>query len=289
MDVVPGIARRRDRVLGLGGRNVAEGMPLPHHQTRADVDLLHHGVAQHPVARTARGGEVHAHRVVCVDPGGAFGRQLYRVQVGAVAVARAHRCELPVGAVVDDVFTLAEAQFENVPLPPHQGGTSLVLLHREVRRLDARRQRVEPHEVPALIGDHRSRSCPGPGRGRAADPPGGARPGRRRDRHRAGRERGSARRSAGPPRVSGSPAETLWRDRRLARDGEAAGDAPPAQVSRRHPSDDGHTLAGRERAASAGSSHRCRSNRRAARPCGPRSPNRSPAPAIRSCRWRPGS
>ena len=85
------------------------------------------------------------------------GRQPDLVQVGVVAVAGPDRRDVLVGAVVDHVFALAEADLEDAALPPGQHGLAFVLLDLEVGRVLARRQRVEPHEVAVLFGDHRPR------------------------------------------------------------------------------------------------------------------------------------
>ena len=56
------------------------------------------------------------------------------VQVGVVAVAGPDAADLPVGAVEDHVFALAEADFEDPPLPPGEDGLAAVLLDLEVGR-----------------------------------------------------------------------------------------------------------------------------------------------------------
>ena len=77
------------------------------------------------------------------------------MQVGVVAVARPDQGHAPVGAVVEDVLALAEADLEDPALPPREHRFSLVSLDSEVRRLLPGRERVKPDEVAALIDDHR--------------------------------------------------------------------------------------------------------------------------------------
>jgi hypothetical protein len=92
-----------------------------------------------------------------VDPGRALRRQPDFVQVGVVAVARPDVRDGLIGGVVDDVFALTEADFEDAPLPPGQDRLALVLLDLKIGRRLAGRQRVKPHERAVLFGDHRPR------------------------------------------------------------------------------------------------------------------------------------
>ena len=73
------------------------------------------------------------------------------MQVGVVAVAGADVGDGLVGAVVDDVLALAEADFEDAPLPPGQHRLALVGLGLEVGRRLPGGQGVKPHERAVLF------------------------------------------------------------------------------------------------------------------------------------------
>ncbi len=177
-----------------------ERVPLPHHQTRLDVDLLDDRVVDHAVrwnrASPDRfrwtGSNASIQAVPC-------GVSADFVQVGVVAVAGPDRGDRLVGGVVDHVLALAEADLEDAPLPPGQDGLALVLLDLEVGR--------------RLAGAAAGETTPGCRSVRRSSAPASPRPGRARGTgrralapgpspgvvivHRRGRERRAPRGSAG--------------------------------------------------------------------------------------------
>ena len=79
-----------------------------------------------PSGDPADRGEVAADRVVRGDVGDAVRGELEVVQVGLQAVAAGDPRDRPVVRVHHDVFALAEAQREHVPLPPRQHAPAFV-------------------------------------------------------------------------------------------------------------------------------------------------------------------
>ena len=94
-------------------------------------------------------------RLVGGDQRRALRGEVEFVQVRLQAVTRVHGRDRLVGAVVDVVVAAAVA-LDELALPPGQDGLAFVLLHAQVRRLDAGRQRFEPHERAVRFEDHRA-------------------------------------------------------------------------------------------------------------------------------------
>ena len=218
--VVPRVARMRRRVVRFGDRHVAERMPLPHHQPGLDVDLLHDGVGEDVVRAAAEGGQVGVDRVEGVYPRGSLRGDAQHVQIRVVAVAGPDRTDLLVGAVVDDVFALAEADLEDPALPPRQNRLALVALHPEVRRGLTGGHRVEPDQVPGLVDDHRPRGADALVGSEEEVPGGGVRGRRRGDPDGGGGDRGSGAVVLDCLRFAGVDRELLRANDRLAGDRE---------------------------------------------------------------------
>ncbi len=106
------------------------------------------------------------------DRGVVGGVDVEFVEVGFVAVAAADARDLLVGAVVDDLFALAEALWRDVALPPGDDRFAFVLLHLQVGPLGALGERVEPDELAGAVEDHRA-VLAGSGVGRREDVAGG--------------------------------------------------------------------------------------------------------------------
>ena len=248
VDVVPDLRRLGNRIERFRDRDVPERVPLPHDESGLQVDLLDHRVGDDAVRRPAPRGEVHADRVELVDPGGPVGRQADLVQVGVVAVTRAHMADLLVARVGDDVFALAEADFEDVPLPPDQGGLAAQLDDLEVRRRHAARQRFEPDQVAFLVGDHRPRRALALVGGEEQVSGAAPRLAWVVDAHRGGRQRGRRPVVLDLGRVARVERERFLAGGVLVRDREARGDRPGARTAREE-SADGDLLAFPERLA----------------------------------------
>ena len=198
------------------------------------------------------------------------------MQVGLVAVAGVDACDLLVGAVGDDLFALAEALRRDDALPPRQDRLAVVLLHLQVGRFDAARQRVKPDDVAGFVEDQRTAgtgAAVGGGEQIASCRRRGAR------RHLDGR-RLEVRQRAEMLHLVVVAADRLVgggrvADRVLARDGEVEAERRRAARAA-DPAAHGDGLAGAKRVARAGSSRRLPGSRRPGAPDGGRSATRSP-------------
>ena len=142
------------------------------------------------------------------------------MQVGVVAVPGPDRGHAVIGAVVDHVFALAEADPDDASLPPGEHGPSFVLLDLEVGCRLPGCERVKPHQVAALVGDHRPRRAVSlVGREEQVT---GTRAGPccSRDAHGRGRQRGRRAVVLDIVRVAGVDGELLLAHRRLMGDRE---------------------------------------------------------------------
>ncbi len=243
----PGGRRRGGGLVAVAQRDVVDAVPLLAHEAGLQVELLEHAVADRRVARTALRGQIAVQRIEHRHQRRVVGSDLEVVQVGLVAVAGVDPGDRLVGAVDDDLIALAEALLGDAALPEGQHRRTVVLLDLEVRRLDAERERVEPHRLTAVVDDLRP-VLPGTGVRRDEHVPGGRvrRVGRHRDRR--GLQIGArdevlhlARRPGGL-----TPGATD-RDRVRRADGEAVGELAGGARGA-HVTDDRDALAGGERA-----------------------------------------
>jgi len=160
---VPRIPRAGGRRAGVGvaHADAPVGMPLVHDEARLDVDLLGDGVQHHPVRGAPDLGEVARDRGINGDQRVSVGQKLELVQVRAIAVARLHRRDAPVGAVQDVAHALAEPGREDHSLPPREHRLSVQRLRTEVQRGLTRRPRRKPDHLAAGVQDHRPRRTDG--------------------------------------------------------------------------------------------------------------------------------
>jgi hypothetical protein len=156
-------------VLVAGGRlarlrgaqwHVAERVPLPQHAARLDVDLLHDRIQHDSVLGSPDRGEVGPGGLIDGDQRGALGRDLKLVQVGVVALAPVHGRDPLVRVIVDHV--LPEPMPGGDPsLPPGHDGLAPIALLVDVVGHGALGHRVEPHQPPPAVEDHRPILGPG--------------------------------------------------------------------------------------------------------------------------------
>ncbi len=132
-------------------RDVLEAPPLPEQPSAGDRHLLDDAADDASVRRAADGGEVHRHRLVARDVGGAAARQHQLVQVGRAVSAGREAGDLAVGGVEDDVLADAEAVL-GLPLPPGEHGLAAVAARAEVHRRVGRGG-VEPDDLAVVVED----------------------------------------------------------------------------------------------------------------------------------------
>src|ERR687889_1940240 len=126
-----------------------DAFPLEERLASLDVELLDDPLPHHVAPRAADGGEIPWHRVVDRNQCGVLRADEELVVVSIVAVGGRKAGYLTVGTIEDHILAWC--------LPPGKHRSTLVGLHLKVKRASIRAaQGMEPHDLPAVVEDHRA-------------------------------------------------------------------------------------------------------------------------------------
>src|ERR671911_1338630 len=128
---------------------MVDAAPFEEHLSGLDIQLLNNALYGYAARGAADRGEVSWHRVVDRDQCGVLRADEELVVVAVVAVGGPETGYLAVGGIEDHVHARC--------LPPGQDVCALVGLCPEVHRASVRAaQGMEPHNLPAIVDDHRA-------------------------------------------------------------------------------------------------------------------------------------
>src|SRR5215208_570844 len=128
---------------------MVDAAPFEEYLSGLDIQLLNDALYRYAILGAADRGEVPWHRVVDRDQCGVLRADEELVVVPVVAVGGPETGYLTVGGIEDHVHARC--------LPPGQDGSALVGLCLEVHRASVRAaQGMEPHNLPAIVDDHRA-------------------------------------------------------------------------------------------------------------------------------------
>src|SRR5918992_5163510 len=128
---------------------MVEALPLKEHLAGLDVELLDNALYGHAILGAAHRREVSRYRVVDRDQCGVLRADEELVVVPVVAVGGRKAGYLTVGTIEDHILAWC--------LPPGKYVSTLVGLHLKVKRAHmCAQQGTEPHDLPAVLDDHRA-------------------------------------------------------------------------------------------------------------------------------------
>src|SRR5215204_1035841 len=128
---------------------MVDAAPFEEHLSGLDIQLLDDALPRYAILGAADRGEVFRYRVVDRDQRCVLRAYEELVVVPVVAVGGSETGYLTVGGIEDHVLARC--------LPPRQDVSALVGLRLEVHRAPVRAaQGMEPHNLPAIVDDHRA-------------------------------------------------------------------------------------------------------------------------------------